>query len=128
MHNNITAQLEIQKAEAYKLIDILALLKECSLSISISFEATKLVLVGIKQNHQARLLACQALLIAQQVLLIAQQAHCIALCQPHQRAQDIMLSEAPLSLMTNPKGTTRGPDQTPFAECWQTEEAQRLEI
>jgi len=86
MHNNITAQLEIQKAEAYKLIDILALLKECSLSISISFEATKLVLVGIKQNHQARLLACQALLIAQQVLLIAQQAHHTALCQPHQRA------------------------------------------
>ena len=89
---------------------------------------TKSTLAGIKQGHQACLIACQAPLIAQQVSLIAQQANHTALCQPHQRAQDIMLSEAPLSLMTNPKGTTRGPDQTPFAECWQTEEAQRLEI
>jgi len=39
--NNIAAQLELQKAEAYKLIDDLALLKECSMSISISVEALK---------------------------------------------------------------------------------------
>jgi len=39
--NNIAAQLELQKAEAYKLIDDLALLEECSISISISVEALK---------------------------------------------------------------------------------------
>jgi len=39
--NNIAAQLELQKAEAYKLIDDLALLVECSISISISVEALK---------------------------------------------------------------------------------------
>ena len=39
--NNIIAQLELQKAEAYKLIDDLALLEECSTSISISVEALK---------------------------------------------------------------------------------------
>jgi len=38
---NIAAQLELQKAEAYKLIDNLALLKEHSVSISISVEALK---------------------------------------------------------------------------------------
>ena len=39
--NNITAQLELQKAEAYKLIDDIALLEEHSKSISISVEALK---------------------------------------------------------------------------------------
>ena len=39
--NNITAQLELQKAEAYKLIDNIALLEEHSTSISISVEALK---------------------------------------------------------------------------------------
>jgi len=39
--NNIAAQLELQKAKAYKLIDDLALLEECSVSISISVEALK---------------------------------------------------------------------------------------
>jgi len=38
---NIAAQLELQKAEACKFIDDLALLKECSISISISVEALK---------------------------------------------------------------------------------------
>ena len=69
----------------------------------------KLILVGIKQGLQACLIPYQALFLAQQVLLIAQQAHCTALCQPHQRAQDIMLSEAPLKSQGNhkrPKLTT----------------------
>ena len=39
--NNIAAQLELQKAEAYKLIDNIALLEERSTSISISVEALK---------------------------------------------------------------------------------------
>ena len=39
--NNIAAWLELQKAEAYKLIDDLALLEEHSVSISISVEALK---------------------------------------------------------------------------------------
>ena len=39
--NNIAAQLELQKAEAYKLIDDIALLEERSTSISISVEALK---------------------------------------------------------------------------------------
>jgi len=39
--NNIAAQLELQKAEEYKLLDNLALLEECSTSISISVEALK---------------------------------------------------------------------------------------
>ena len=39
--NNIATQLELQKAEAYKLIDNLALLEERSVSISISVKALK---------------------------------------------------------------------------------------
>jgi len=39
--NNITAQLELQKSEAYKLIDDFALLEERSVSISISVESLK---------------------------------------------------------------------------------------
>ena len=94
---------------------------------------TKPIPVGIKQGLQAHLIARQAPLIAQQVLLTAQQAHHTALCRPHQRAQGIALLEAPLSQMTSPKGTRRThvshqQYQTAFVDCWQTEEAQGLEI
>ena len=82
---------------------------------------TKFTLVGIKQDHQVHFIAHQALLIAHQGLLIAQQAHYTALCQPHQRAQDIMRSEAPLSLTMNVKGATNSPGlstATPNLFCW----------
>ena len=67
----------------------------------------KPTLVGIKQGLQA--------------CLTAQQAHRTALCWPHQRAQGIMLLEAPSSLMTNPKGTRRDPSLPPAIPnhfCW----------
>ena len=112
--NNIAAQLELQKAEAYKLIDDLALLVECSISISISVEALKLAEdkanTSWNQTRSSRPPSSpSSLAISLQVSLIAQQAHCTALCQPHQRAQDIMLSEAPLEYENKTQGNHKRP-------------------